>query len=40
MQYKENYFVCIETEENEIFVDDNIAPKAVRCIDRMLEVSK
>lgn len=36
----EDILHVLETEENEIFVDDNIAPKAVRCIDRMLEVSK
>lgn len=36
----EDILHVLETEENEIFVDDDIAPKAVRCIDRMLEVSK
>ena len=36
----EDILHVLETEENEIFVDENIAPKAVRCIDRMLEVSK
>lgn len=36
----EDILHVLETEDNEIFVDDNIAPKAVRCIDRMLEVSK
>ena len=30
----------IETEKNEINVDADIAEKAVKCIDRMLEVSK
>lgn len=36
----EDILHVLETEDNEIFVDENIAPKAVRCIDRMLEVSK
>lgn len=36
----EDILHVLETEENEIFVDENIAPKAVKCIDRMLEVSK
>lgn len=30
----------LENETNEIFVDEKIADKAVKCIDRMLEVSK
>ena len=30
----------LEDESNEIFVDEKIAQKAVKCIDRMLEVSK
>ncbi len=36
----EDILHVLETEENEIFVDENIAQKAVKCIDRMLEVSK
>ena len=30
----------LETEENEIFVKKDIAQKAVKCLDAMLEVSK
>ena len=30
----------LQNESNEIFVDGNVAQKAVKCIDRMLEVSK
>lgn len=30
----------LEDESNEIFVDEKIAKKAVKCIDKMLEVSK
>lgn len=30
----------LENETNEIFVDDDIAIKAVKCIDRMMEASK
>lgn len=30
----------LEDESNEIFVDEKIAQKAVKCIDKMLEVSK
>ena len=36
----EDILEVLETEKNEINVDSNIAKKAVRCIDRMLEVSK
>lgn len=36
----EDILRVLQTEENEIFVDEDIAQKAVRCIDRMLEVSK
>ena len=36
----EDILYVLETEENEIIVDNNIAQKAVRCLDRMLEVSK
>ena len=36
----EDILEVLETEKNEINVDSNIAEKAVRCIDRMLEVSK
>ncbi len=36
----EDILHVLETEENAIFVDENIAQKAVKCIDRMLEVSK
>lgn len=36
----ENILEVLENETNEIFVDETIAQKAVRCIDRMLEVSK
>ena len=30
----------LQNESNEIFVDGNVAQKAVKCIDKMLEVSK
>lgn len=36
----EDILHVLETEENEIFVNSDIAQKAVRCLDRMLEVSK
>ena len=36
----EDILHVLKTEENEIFVDEEIAQKAVKCIDRMLEVSK
>ena len=36
----EDILEVLETEKNEINVDYNIAEKAVKCIDRMLEVSK
>ena len=36
----EDILHVLKTEENEIFVDKEIAKKAVHCIDRMLEVSK
>ena len=36
----EDILHVLETEENEIFVDKDIAQRAVRCLDRMLEVSK
>ncbi|MBD5401797.1 quinolinate synthase NadA [bacterium] len=36
----EDILEVLEKENNEIFVDEKIAPKAVKCIDRMLEVSK
>lgn len=36
----EDILHVLDTEENEIFVDEEIAQKAVKCIDRMLEVSK
>lgn len=36
----EDILEVLETEKNEINVDSNIAEKAVRCINRMLEVSK
>lgn len=36
----EDILEVLETEKNEIFVDENIAQKAVKCINRMLEVSK
>ena len=36
----EDILYVLETEENEIFVDSDVAQKAVRCLDRMLEVSK
>lgn len=35
----EDILEVLENENNEIFVDEEIAPKAVKCIDRMLEVS-
>lgn len=36
----EDILKVLEDGSNEIFVDKNIAQKAVKCIDRMLEVSK
>ena len=36
----EDILNVLENETNEIFVDENIAKKAVGCINRMLEVSK
>lgn len=36
----EDILEVLETEKNDINVDSNIAEKAVRCINRMLEVSK
>lgn len=36
----EDILEALETEKNEINVDADIAEKAVKCIDRMLEVSK
>lgn len=36
----EDILHVLDTEENEIFVNKDIAQKAVRCLDRMLEVSK
>lgn len=36
----EDVLHVLETEENEIFVDQDIAKKAVNCLNRMLEVSK
>lgn len=36
----EDILEVLETEKNEINVDADIAEKAVKCIDRMLEVSK
>jgi quinolinate synthase len=36
----EDILYVLETEENEIFVKKDIAQKAVRCLDAMLEVSK
>lgn len=36
----EDILYVLETEENEIFVKDDIAKRAVNCLDRMLEVSK
>lgn len=36
----EDILNVLENENNEIFVDENIAQRAVKCIDRMLEVSK
>lgn len=36
----EDILHVLENENNEIFVDKDIAQKAVNCIDRMLEVSK
>lgn len=36
----EDILHVLENENNEIFVDKDIAKKAVNCIDRMLEVSK
>lgn len=36
----EDIYNALLNEENEIFVDEQIAKKAVKCIDRMLEVSQ
>ena len=36
----EDILYVLETEENEIFVEKEIAKKAVNCLNRMLEVSK
>lgn len=36
----EDILQVLENENNEIFVDEDVAQKAVKCIDRMLEVSK
>lgn len=36
----EDILNVLENESNEIFVDEQIAQKAVKCIDKMLEVSK
>ena len=36
----EDILKVLEDGSNEIFVDENIAQKAVKCIDKMLEVSK
>ena len=36
----EDILNVLENETNEIFVDEKIAQKAVKCIDRMLEASK
>lgn len=36
----EDILEVLENETNEIFVNEEIAQKAVKCIDRMLEVSK
>ena len=36
----EDILHVLENENNEIFVNEDIAQKAVKCIDRMLEVSK
>lgn len=36
----EDILNVLKNENNEIFVDENIAQRAVKCIDRMLEVSK
>lgn len=35
----EKLYACLKDETNEIIVDDNIARKAVGCIDRMLKLS-
>ena len=36
----EDIYNALLNEENEITVDTEIAKKAVKCIDRMLEVSQ
>lgn len=36
----EDIYNALENEQHEIDVDKEIAQKALRCIDRMLEVSK
>lgn len=36
----EDIYNCLKNKNNEIFVDEEISKKAVKCIDRMLEISK
>ena len=36
----DDIYNALKYEQYEINVDENIAPKAVKCIERMLEVSK
>lgn len=36
----EKLYTCLRDESNEIFVDEEVARKAIGCIDRMLEMSK
>ena len=40
MTSPEDILHVLETEENEIIVDEEIAKRAVNCLNRMLEVSK
>ena len=40
MSSLEKLYTILRDETNEIFVDEQIAKEAIRCIDRMLEMSK
>jgi quinolinate synthase len=36
----EDLYNCLKNETNEIFIDEEVAKKAVKCVDKMLELSK
>ena len=36
----EDLYNCLKDETNEIFISDEVAKKAVKCVDKMLELSK